>query len=235
MIQLYQFRPKFGVPNLSPFCLKVEAWLKLANLDYEICFQDDPRKAPLGKLPVIKDGSQAVPDSTLILEYLASTTGVSLDGHLSPQEKSVSHAFQRMMEERLYWAIVYNRWLGSNWPQLKRAVFSVLPPLVRDLVPVIVQSQLKRDLKGHGIGRHSEAQIYAFAKADIDALAAFLADKPYFMGEKVSTVDAVVFSFLCSLVKVELDSPLKSHTLQYTNLLAYHERLGKQLFPEYYS
>lgn len=234
MIELYQFRPKFGAPNLSPFCIKVEAWLKMAGLEYSSCHQDDPRKAPLGKLPVIKDGSDTVPDSSLIIQHLEQKYSINLDAHLSDEERAVSHAFQRMMEERLYWAIVHNRWLGKNWPRLKQEVFSVLPPIIRDIVPVLVQNQLRRDMKGHGIGRHSEDTIYAFAFQDIDALAAYLADKSFFMGDKLSNVDAVLFGFLCCIIKVDLDNPLKAHAMQYDNLVSYQERLGKEFFSEYY-
>ena len=36
MIQLYQFEPAFGLPNASPFCMKVETWLRMAALPFEV-------------------------------------------------------------------------------------------------------------------------------------------------------------------------------------------------------
>ena len=50
MIELYQFPRAFGLPNPIPFCMKVETYLKLTGLPYEVK-DTDPRKAPLGKLP----------------------------------------------------------------------------------------------------------------------------------------------------------------------------------------
>ena len=35
MIKLYQFKRTFGLPNMSPFCMKVETWLRMAGLEYE--------------------------------------------------------------------------------------------------------------------------------------------------------------------------------------------------------
>ena len=35
MIQLYQFAPVWGIPNLSVFCVKLETYLRMANLSYE--------------------------------------------------------------------------------------------------------------------------------------------------------------------------------------------------------
>lgn len=35
---LYQF-PRFKyVPSMSPFCLKLETWLRMAEVNYEVCF-----------------------------------------------------------------------------------------------------------------------------------------------------------------------------------------------------
>ncbi len=53
MIKLYQFDPAFGLPNASPFCMKLETYLRMAQLPFEI----EPatlqafNKAPKGKMP----------------------------------------------------------------------------------------------------------------------------------------------------------------------------------------
>lgn len=234
MIYLHQFRRLFGVPNFSPFCMKVETWLRMVNLEYEVRFEDDPRQGPLGKMPWIVDDGVAVPDSTMIIDYLEDKYSVSLDAALSDQQRAVALAFQRLIEDSLYWTVLFNRWLGNNWPQTKKVAFGSLPPLVRQVVPVLVQQKLKRDLQGQGIGRHEEETIYEFANRDLDALATYLADKPYFMGDTLSTIDAVLFAFLCSIIQVELPSPMKDHACQHANLVRYQERIGKRFFPEFY-
>lgn len=38
VIYLYQFSRTPLLPSLSPYCLKVETWLRLAGLKYEVCF-----------------------------------------------------------------------------------------------------------------------------------------------------------------------------------------------------
>ncbi len=214
--------------------MKVEAWLRIADLDYEIYFEDDPRKAPLGKLPSIVDEGQVVPDSAKIIAHLDEKYKVKIDDHLNEVERSVSHAFQRMMEERLYWACVYNRWVDTNWATTRAAAFGKLPPILNMLIPAMVQRKIKRDLEGQGLGRHSRQSIYEFAAGDIDALANYLGDKPYFMGDQVSTVDAVLLSFLCGIVQSGLPSPMREKVRQHENLVAYNERLGRAYFPDFY-
>ena len=70
MIKLYQFQPAFGLPNASPFCMKVENYLRMAVLPYEIAPNASHFKAPKGKLPYIEDGAKVVADSSFIIEYL---------------------------------------------------------------------------------------------------------------------------------------------------------------------
>jgi hypothetical protein len=50
-IKLFQFPRMLGVPNVSPFCCKLETWLRIAQLPYEVVETRDPRKGPKGKLP----------------------------------------------------------------------------------------------------------------------------------------------------------------------------------------
>jgi len=48
IIYLYQFSRTPLLPSLSPYCLKVETWLRLVGLKYEVSFGDSPGN--LGKL-----------------------------------------------------------------------------------------------------------------------------------------------------------------------------------------
>ena len=54
MIELLQFHPAFGLMNASPFCMKVEVFLRLAGLPYR-CADALPKRMPKGKLPTLRD------------------------------------------------------------------------------------------------------------------------------------------------------------------------------------
>ena len=43
MIKLYQLAPAWDVQNLSPFCLKVETYLRMAGLPYEVAHAIPPQ------------------------------------------------------------------------------------------------------------------------------------------------------------------------------------------------
>lgn len=74
MIKLYQLARTWGIPNLSHFCVKVETYLRINKLTYEVV-ETLPLKAPRGKLPYIEDGGSKISDSRLILNYLKATYG----------------------------------------------------------------------------------------------------------------------------------------------------------------
>lgn len=233
-IVLYQYRRMFGMPNLSPFCLKVETWLRMLDLDYDIHFEDDPRKAPLGKLPMITFDGEQVPDSARIIAFLENRLDQSLDGHLDARQRGVSHAYQRMLEERLYWAGVYNRWIDNNRAIVCDKAFGSLPIGLRQLAALAVCRKIKRDLQGHGLGLHDRDAIYDFANQDIDALAVLLGDQPFMFGDQLSTLDAVAYAFLATNVQTGLPSPMADRIAEHDNLASYHLRLGRRFFGEFY-
>ncbi len=69
VITLYTFGPAFGLPDPSPFVMKVETLLKMAKLPYRTD-QNGFSKAPKGKLPYIDDDGVVVADSTIIRWHL---------------------------------------------------------------------------------------------------------------------------------------------------------------------
>jgi glutathione S-transferase len=234
MITLYQFEPAFGLPNASPFCMKLETYLRMAKLPYEApCVKlVDIGKAPKGKMPYIRDQGRLISDSTFIIDYLKETYGVALDAWLSPEQCGVALAFQRLLEENLYWAVVYTRWIEpQGWEKTRPAFFGSMPVPLKWIVPPLARSGMRKQLQGQGMGRHSTQEIEAIGKCDITALAAFLGTKPFFMGERVCTLDATAYAFLANLLWAPYDTELKKHALQYRQLSAYCERMRSAYWP----
>ena len=231
MITLYQFPPAWGLPNASPFCMKVETYLRMCNLPYTTVNVLNPAKGPKGKLPYITDGSNIVADSGLILDYLKKIYGDALDARLGSIERAQALAWQRLLEEHLYWCAVYDRWaVNENWALTKPAFFGALPPAVRDLVAALARRGQLRALRGHGVGRHTSGEIYALGCADLTALSDFLADKPFFLGAEPTALDATAYAFLANLLWVPIDSPLTRHARSFANFIAYVKRMKQRYY-----
>lgn len=233
MIRLIQLPPAFGLPNASPFCLKLETWLRMAGLPYENVYTANPRSAPKGKLPAIEDGETRMGDSGLIVAYLQQTYGVDLDVGLSREEKSVSLAWQRLIEEHLYWAMIYTRWGDeAGWQRTRQEFFGRMPWPVSLLVPALIRRSILGQLRGQGMGRHRPEEIHQMGIDDLDAIAAFLGAKPFFMGEQATSIDAVVYGFLANVLRVNLDTPILRRALGYPNLSDYCARMESRYWQQ---
>ncbi len=231
MIRLYQFAPAFGLPNASPFCMKVETYLRMAGLPYECARGASLLKAPKGKFPYIEDGGRRIADSTHIIDYLKAAYGDRLDAHLAPAERAAALALQRLMEENLYWAAIHARWVeNAGFEFSRQAFFSRMPWLMRAVLPHLARRGMRRELHGHGMGRHSPAEIYAIGCRDIGALADWLGDKAYFLGEQPTSIDATAYAFIANLLCVPLETPLQVCAAGRSNLAAYCVRMKAQYY-----
>jgi Glutathione S-transferase N-terminal domain len=67
-IVLHQFSRSFGLPNASPFCMKLETYLRMAEIPHELAFEETLDKAPKKKMPYIEDEGQKIGDSNLVIE-----------------------------------------------------------------------------------------------------------------------------------------------------------------------
>jgi glutathione S-transferase len=231
MIKLYQFPPAFGVPNSSPFCIKAEILLKMSGLAYETVVSPDPRKGPKGKLPAIEDNGKMIGDSEFIRLHIERQYGIDFDKTLDARERAVAHAFARLLEERTYWALVHGRWIDDGqWPTLHAAFAAAMPPIVRSILPPMFRKKVRRYLYGQGIGRHSPDEIYALGVSDVRAVADWLGDKPYFMGQTPTGVDATVYAFTENLITPPFETPMKAEALRHANVVAYTRRMRERYF-----
>ena len=234
-LTLLQFHTTEDVPNFSPFCVKAEVLLKMADIPYDIEEIDDPRAMPKGKAPVLRDGNDLIADSEFIKKHIETAKGFVFDKHLSTEEKAQNHAFTKLIDERLYWALVYDRWIDEdNWPHTKDFWFGSMPFPLKYIVPKVALKSVKQNLNGHGLGRHTQNEIHALAKSDLDAIAAQLGDKPFLFGEIPSTADASAYGVLVNLARATLPAKLSNTIKEYPVLLDYVKRCNEHWYPGKY-
>jgi glutathione S-transferase len=232
MITLYTFGPYFGLPDASPFVMKAEMLLKLSGLEYQTD-KRGLRAAPKGKLPYIRDGATVVADSTLIRLYLEHKYSTYFDRGLSPKDRGTAWAVEKMLEDHLYWVLVYWRWMiDANFERGPKGFFRRAPAPLRPIAAWLVRRSIRRTLHGHGIGRHSEADMSAMAARAVDALSQVLGDSDYFLGPEPCGADATVFAFVAGALAKPFESPLRAKLESTPNLVAYRDRMMQQFFPQ---
>jgi glutathione S-transferase len=232
VITLYHFGPNFGLPDPSPFCLKVDLYLRAAGLEFESRsgFRY-MRAAPKGKLPYIDDNGSIIPDSAFILAHLKARYGDPLDEGLGTEQRAVAHAFSRMLEENFYWCVVHSRWIDpAAWPTVRRAFFGGMPFPLNRIVPVFARAGARRQLHAQGLGRHGANEILEIARRDLNALSHYLGNRDYFLGERLTTLDVVAYAFLAEVLVPEVDSALKRLTSGYANLVRFVERIRAKYY-----
>ncbi|WP_150047278.1 glutathione S-transferase family protein [Methylomonas rhizoryzae] len=233
MITLYQFPRAWHIPNPSQFCAKLETYLRMAAIEYRIV-EALPVAAPLGKLPYIEHDGRKIADSRIIISYLQQCFGDRLDQTLSERQQAQALAWQRLLEEHLYWVCMYSRWQTGpeNWRINKQAIFHGLPPLLTDGIASLYRLRIKSQIRGHGIGRLPAAQVFELGRQDVAALAAALADQPYLLGDQPASVDASAYGILINLLACPVASPVKEYALAQPALTEYCRRMQLRYFPE---
>jgi glutathione S-transferase len=224
MLELHQYAPKFGLLNASPFCMKVEVFLRLAGLPYRTVVAL-PLRQPKGKLPVLRDGATVVADSEAILAWLQATHGATMPPALAAPETPRHLLLRRVVEEHLYFAVLHFRWVDDGGWAWTRAFFEDVPAPLRGAVGALVRRKMRRDLQGQGMGRHADEEIVAKARADLDAVAAALGDAPFFGGDEPAAIDATLYAFATNLIDVPMDNPIRAHARALPGLVAYTARM----------
>jgi enamine deaminase RidA (YjgF/YER057c/UK114 family) len=191
MITLYAFGPGFGMPDPSPFVTKAEVLLKMAGLAYRTDTTGF-RKAPKGKLPYIDDNGQRIADSTFIRWHLERKYQVDFDKGVSAEQRAIGWAFEKMAEDNLYWALVDARWFDEdNFAKGPLNFFRSIPAPMRPLIIAFVRRQLRRALHGHGMGRHTRADVAGQCRYAYDKIKRLLAAHGATMNDVVKVVTYV--------------------------------------------
>lgn len=223
---VHQIPGSWGLPSISPFCLKLETYLKMADIPYASVIDATPFNAPKKKLPWIEHRGNKIGDSSFIIEYLNREFNCDLDAALTPAEKAISHSFRRLLEENLYWVMVNDRWVvESNWQKFRDIVLGSIPKPLRYVLAPVIRRSVQRQLMGHGIGKHSLAEIHAIGIKDMIAVADQLEDKLFFMGQAPTEIDAVAYGLLANILNVPIDSPVKDEGSRHPNLVDFLSRM----------
>jgi len=229
MITLFGFGPAFGLPDPSPFVMKTDVQLKMAGLSHK-WQRGGPQAAPKGKIPFIDDDGLIVADSTFIRAHLESQYRVDLDSGLLTFERALAWSMERMLEDHLYFALLHARWMDdANFAKGPAHFFDGAPDGAREAG----RERVRLVLHGHGLGRHSDAEIAELAERSLGALSDFLGDKPYLMGERACGADATMFAMLAGILTPFFESRLRDVALGHRNLAAYAERMMQLYYPEF--
>lgn len=236
---VHTYGPAWDCIDLSPFSIKLQTWLRLAGLPFETRISS-PQKMPQHKLPVLAlaDG-QLLPDSGAIIERLRADHGDPLRDAAWPAEtRAAAQALRALLESEAYFVTAWWRWAdAANAAQLAPVMQAYLrqigvPGWLAPLALRNVRGKMLAQLNAQGMGRRTPEAIAAIGINAYSAVADWLQDRPFMLGEQPSTLDATVFGFLHALLVPPLNSPVKAFAARQPRLVAYHQRMLARAWPE---
>jgi len=233
------------VYQLSPFALKLESWLRVAGLPYDVGPTMD--MGPKGKVPYIEfEGGERVGDSNVLITKL---TPMCADGGpdagLTKQQRAVAQAVMRMMEEHTIQIIFWWRYC-RHLPAFERAVQVKERVLCKPFSSACIRGPfikfwlwfLPREFgdkfKKRGLAAHSDEELIGFSNDDLRAVSDLLGDGPFFFGEKATTVDCALFGHLANFLYLPMHFPQKDFVKEECpNLLRFLERFKQDFWPDW--
>ena len=232
-ITVYGFGPVYSTPALSPFVLKLWTYLRMADIKYKAL--STTKRSSKGKLPFITYNGREIADSSFIINFLNKELNIDLNSTLSDTDKAVALAFQRLCEENLYWVLDYFRWVLYS-----EKIFEHFPgsgfksSLLKKYAAYSFKRSAIASLNGHGLGRHSKAEIAEIGEKDLSTLSIFLSDKQFFMGDTPTLIDCTVFGLLAQFAYVIIGIEQEKLVAEkYSNLKAYCDRMRAKYWPDW--
>lgn len=232
MLKLITFPAAFGEPSASPFGAKAMCLLQLSGQEWQAKYASDPRKTPNGKLPILIDGDKTIADSDCIRDHLEATYNIDFDAGLTSEQRAISRAILRMVEEHVYFVLVSDRWLNDdNWAVLKKEFFSEIPKIINGFVTNMIRKKTREQVTAQGVARHSPAEQAVRAGKDITAIEVLLADKPFLFGDTPSAADASVVPILRAIAASPTATALRDRVKGNEGLMAYLNRGRDAMYP----
>jgi len=242
VVYLYQFTRTPVLPSLSPYCLKVETWLRLAGLKYENVDHKMKYKSKKGQLPFVEVNGEEIADSAIIIKELGTRNNSDLDTGLTPEQKNVAHATISMVENHFAWVVksfIYNnpdQILQGFKLDLKQTLQKTFPPFILNFLFKRQYKAAAKKVRAHGIGVHKPEEIEEFGHNDLTVLSDLLGDKKFFFGDSPTTLDVVAFANLAQVVFMDKEV---SYTLRdwmtenCANLVEFCNRVKECAFPDW--
>jgi glutathione S-transferase len=234
ILRVSTFEADWGLPTTGPFALKLLAWLRLNGIAYEQVFENDSRKGPLGKSPWIEHDGRRLGDSDAIIRHLAGRFDVPIEPQSAdPVLSAAAHAFKVAFEEEFHQILEWELFCHpAGVAYIDRQIREAAPPLLGAPLSRLVRRHFRHQLHARGIGRHDAETVLAKARADLDALVAFLSNRPYLTGATPVLADLAVFGQVTPMLHWTMDTPVSRYARALAPIQAWSGRIMARCFPE---
>jgi len=208
-VYLYQFPRAPTVPNLSPFCLKVETWLRANKIPYEVV-ESFRLRSKNGLMPFVELNGRQIADSQLIIFELEKHFRVTEQSKISPERAGIARAIDRMIEGSTFYTLIYTK-VYKNTAKFVQANITggPFPSFLRTLFSLVFKKMVKGRLNSQGYGKFDEADVQEVLRRDLEAINDVLGDKKYIGGDNPCIADFTIFGHLATCEFIPMEQPVK--------------------------
>ncbi len=232
-ITLHQFDSFWGLPNASPFCMKVEGYLRWRRIPFRIVVSS-PRRSPSGQVPWVVDDGEVIADSQKIITRFERGRADALDHWMTARDRAAAHMLRRLLEFDLFWQINYSRWVDpAGWARFRPDIRVRLPLPMRLFGLPMVRRRLMRTCRMLGLKPDQPQKAYDIGRGHIDAVADLLGDSPFMLGENISSVDFSALGVLGNIMRQPAPSPIRDHANDRENLVTWLDRMWDLAFRDW--
>ncbi len=237
MISVYSTGPFMSLPDPSQFVLRVLALLRMTGVEHKPLVIDELLSEYfIEKRRYLVDGDEVINGSSRMFLYLVDRYTDGIDMHLPTDQVKRCNQITIPMGQKLYWSIVYFRWLHKDgWPVVRDYYFfNRLSESMIALGPAQVQRQVTNNLAASGFGNYTEADFLDMSRPILHETSQFLEGKLYLFGDSPTAFDATVYGCLAQIVLVDIETPLKRLVLEYENVVSFCRRFHQEFIEGYY-
>lgn len=227
---------RFGtLGDTSPFILRVETWLRMADISYESklgSVKDLLAESPSGLVPFADLDGEVIADSSVIIERLKALHNDPLnDGRLNESEQALGTLIKSVCEHELLEILVYGRWLDGEMKTLATFFLKGVP---EEILPKAIERTKQNIVNGilYRLSRYEPEFVRTALRAKLDVLSHFLGDKPFLFGSEPSTFDAGLYGILAAFIDFPLPDPQVQIAREYGSLVDYCDRIKQDFHYE---
>ncbi|XP_076758510.1 metaxin-1 isoform X1 [Xylocopa sonorina] len=233
VFELNVWKGDWGLPSVDRECLQILVYAKFNGIPLKIDTSGNLFRTPNGRLPVLKTSYGTFDAVKDIIRYFRGKN-YNTEYGLSQKQCANVVAYDTMLKEKLYPALQFIWWIDErNVNELMRPWYCKALPFPLNLYyPGKFERQAREMLETlYPAEDDIENKVYSEAQKCLTLLSTSLGDSEYFLDEKPTILDAIVYSYLALLLKAPLPNPaLQNHLKACTNLVTFISRISERYF-----
>ncbi|KAE9548727.1 hypothetical protein FO519_008064 [Halicephalobus sp. NKZ332] len=224
IVYLFQFSRRHGLPNICPYCIKVETFLRTHKIQYEF-IEGNFQRSQKGLLPFIELNGEQIADSEFIIEHLSKHFNIK---DKSPKDVAgAGRAISRMFDTEI--SQIHIKFKQKEPEFLKTMLAGIIPGFLIPIFIPIAQWIMYRKLKGYAA--FSESELKQLYRRNLQAASDILGERKFFGGDETNLADCSVFAHLVNVYYFPCPNDLKLVIDEFPNL----KRLINTIVRDYFS